>query len=950
MARSMFDALTDEEKRGTLANPGSASPLGPTMPMRIGATLNPMLERVQDIFPKDNPYGSFIERLIVGDSPERTGRMAEGHPDQYFHFNRGSRSNVSPQIMDVAAALPIGSAATLAKAALPAVKAAVPFVKAAAVPTAMVAASRAIEPLLGISASTKIPNAAATSMDDIGAALLGQSLQATGDLNKAMVGGDAGAAALARIGNTAPQQAMELAKQMESAGRSRDEIWAATADLGYPVFRGPDGKLRFEIDDSAMAWDDDQYKRFRRMREGNEMPLADAMTHPELYDAYPEMRDTTLFRGKSHEGGGSASPYGYEYITADTGFQGGPQADKPDMLSVLGHESQHLIQGGADNFARGGSLGGPYKSGELDQLIQRKYEQIKKLPGNAGETKAALYNHAKKLVNSYEGRYEAYRQLAGETEARAVQKRMDMTPEERAARPFYADFDVPEADQIVRYLDGPSAMVTYQGSPHKFDALDPTKIGTGEGAQAFGHGLYVAQDPRVGGGYRDDAVQNAYLNNDKNYARALDSGLSSGEFDAFESMVRRQGGGATPENLADEFFATNKDWAPLKNNPEEYENIRKFSEDYLTGLPEGYLYEIDVPDEDIAKMLDWDAPLSEQPETIRDALKTAGFEYDPSVQARLDEINDLTEPMAKDRLPDNRMRQEAEWHVLKREADELGRRLSMSNPTGEQMYKSMATDQFGKDEAAFASEYLNNLGIPGIKYYDQGSRTAGEGTRNMVLFDELARRAKVLKRNDETIAEPSVDEFIGKLLDDNAIEPMWSPKTIKDAANQNHQSRDILIEMAPQDFLRMAKDLREIDSSKKTRIADAREAGKQMDSVPMLGFDNMGKGRAKVVAHEGRHRALRAIEEGHDIIPVLLNSQEGGNAAAIRWGSQEPGTFDYVDDFPTIFEAEGKKTNTLPFPVRRTDAKSLHELNQTTLYEPDALKDDEKMRRALLRN
>ena len=100
----------------------------------------------------------------------------------------------------------------------------------------------------------KAPGYAATSTDDIGAALLGRSLQTTGDLNKAMVGGDAGAAALARIGNTAPQQAMELAEQMESAGRSRDEIWAATADLGYPVFRGKDGRLRFEIDDSAVKF------------------------------------------------------------------------------------------------------------------------------------------------------------------------------------------------------------------------------------------------------------------------------------------------------------------------------------------------------------------------------------------------------------------------------------------------------------------------------------------------------------------------------------------------------------------------------------------------------------------------------------------------------------------------------------------------------------------------
>jgi len=143
---------------GTLANPGDATPLAPTIPMQIGAALNPLLERVTDVFPAVNPYGTALERIIVGDSPERTGLVAEGYPDQYFHFNRGSRSNVSPQIVDLAAALPIGSAATLAKAAIPAVKAAIPVAKAAAVPAAMYAASRIAEPLLGISASTKIPN------------------------------------------------------------------------------------------------------------------------------------------------------------------------------------------------------------------------------------------------------------------------------------------------------------------------------------------------------------------------------------------------------------------------------------------------------------------------------------------------------------------------------------------------------------------------------------------------------------------------------------------------------------------------------------------------------------------------------------------------------------------------------------------------------------------------
>src|SRR5687767_3158774 len=38
-------------------------------------------------------------------------------------------------------------------------------------------------------------------------------------------------------------------------------------------------------------------------------------------------------------------------------------------------------------------------------------------------------------------------------------------------------------------------MTVFHGSPHKFDKFDMSKVGTGEGAQAYGHGLYFAENP-----------------------------------------------------------------------------------------------------------------------------------------------------------------------------------------------------------------------------------------------------------------------------------------------------------------------------------------------------------------------------------------------------------------------------------------------------------------------
>ena len=50
----------------------------------------------------------------------------------------------------------------------------------------------------------------------------------------------------------------------------------------------------------------------------------------------------------------------------------------------------------------------------------------------------------------------------------------------------------------------------YHGSPHSFEKFDTSKIGTGEGAQAYGHGLYVAESENVAKSYRDQLSRTDY--------------------------------------------------------------------------------------------------------------------------------------------------------------------------------------------------------------------------------------------------------------------------------------------------------------------------------------------------------------------------------------------------------------------------------------------------------
>ena len=55
-----------------------------------------------------------------------------------------------------------------------------------------------------------------------------------------------------------------------------------------------------------------------------------------------------------------------------------------------------------------------------------------------------------------------------------------------------------------RVAADPPVIRAYHGSPHDFDRFDASKIGTGEGRQAYGHGLYFAGNEDVSKHYRDE--------------------------------------------------------------------------------------------------------------------------------------------------------------------------------------------------------------------------------------------------------------------------------------------------------------------------------------------------------------------------------------------------------------------------------------------------------------
>lgn len=221
--------------------------------------------------------------------------------------------------------------------------------------------------------------------------------------------------------------------------------------------------------------------------------------------------------------------------------------------------------------------------------------------------------------------------------------------------------------------------VAYHGSPHKFEKFLAEKIGTGEGKQAYGHGIYFAENPIVARGYRSNLTDNHI---DKIKRLQIQEEIDS-------IMSREEAARGKGDHIAADAFLS---------------QATKLSDQLDSVSKPGALYKVDIPDEAIGKMLDWDKPLDKQPENVRAAVLS----------------------------------------ILKPNADGTytapsGAKIDLSRHTGQSIVEELGTGERG-------AGILKSLGVPGIKYLDGGSRGAGsnKGTYNFVVFDESL--PKILER------------------------------------------------------------------------------------------------------------------------------------------------------------------------------------------------------------
>lgn len=242
---------------------------------------------------------------------------------------------------------------------------------------------------------------------------------------------------------------------------------------------------------------------------------------------------------------------------------------------------------------------------------------------------------------------------------------------------------IPFGALLNRFRRGPiSELDVYHATPHRFEPtpgnplgeFDASKIGTGEGAQAYGHGIYTAESPGTAQSYYDQFKQQIQGSFDTVIDRRLDAFMQ--EF------------GGDVQKAADRFMAS------VYDTPKNKAAMRKEVLERLEARTrQPYMLKADLPDEMIDRMLDWDKPLSEQNIDLQ--------RFAPEMRKRIQSI-----PSSFGALD----------VPLEVAADML------KSKTGLDLYKMLA-DQYG-DKAA--SQMLKDAGIPGIRYLDRSSRIYGK--------------------------------------------------------------------------------------------------------------------------------------------------------------------------------------------------------------------------------
>lgn len=245
----------------------------------------------------------------------------------------------------------------------------------------------------------------------------------------------------------------------------------------------------------------------------------------------------------------------------------------------------------------------------------------------------------------------------------------------------------------------------WHGSPYDFEHFDLGAMGSGEGRQVHGWGLYFAKDRKISEGYKDFlknlrstvVIDGKKFVGYKNGFRDEDGNRPSDKKVRFALLnLSLEGSREKAIQRVSELARTSKG----TGFEEDYAGALKILKDSQTASverPEAKLYEVDIPDNDV--LLDEDKFLQDQPKKVKKAIADYYRSRPDSYSAPEDDS------------------------------------LKGSTTTGESFYKDVVFQmkrEGSTNPKRDASLLLNSLGIKGVTY--EGNKDG----RCFVVFDDKA--------------------------------------------------------------------------------------------------------------------------------------------------------------------------------------------------------------------
>ena len=329
-----------------------------------------------------------------------------------------------------------------------------------------------------------------------------------------MFGGEKGAAEADKAEEkTYRMDNLKVAEKMERGKKDAKAIKLAT---GWE--RGADGKWRYEMPDAKIKDTIDVgggniVKRFEEDMLWTDGKLEDAVDAPKLFEAYPQLKNIKIHTDAVMNDMPSNGEYNPQTKTITI------HADELKYLnSILNHEIQHVIQH-EEGFAHGGTpeqverdfnaakaewkarsyafeleekakeMGGEYNQSAVEKALIQEYKDMDMpefIPDKETRIKGFNYfarGYADRSMDDAIKRfrldrfqrtdfdsYQEYRKLAGEVEARNVEKRLGMTDEERRNSLASETEDVNRDEQIV--MNGSDASYSIVKDPETIKKLD----------------------------------------------------------------------------------------------------------------------------------------------------------------------------------------------------------------------------------------------------------------------------------------------------------------------------------------------------------------------------------------------------------------------------------------------------------------------------------------------